>query len=920
MKPGDLVEFKAGLFGIKPPQNLAIWIERVKRKGNFFVVLHTVKGRQEVKPDSLSKRKLQARIDLPLPESELAERLKILIREVSEGKVEDQRTAAAKKGELGERELWLKTHKLEGPLTVAQMAEAFFDEFPAKKSSIEAVKSLMETTAQRGVGYFDRAEGRDRWQPIHHEEYGRAVRDIEGLNGLRKKLVRVEEEEDEETGDIRSFYVGVPLDDAGLDDVDRARLGNVVSAAMQEFVLHDRYLGGVGLGDTHIHAIDGFHLFTYLKWLALDWTGARGTSLSSAFVEFMVSTGLVPVDEAIRLVAKRKVLAVPDFDWEPDASAERAAERLPDPPPPEWMEGREDFRDIPCYTIDPPDARDHDDAVAFRREPDGGATLWVHIADVSRYVEQDTHLDHHARKRATSVYLPTGVLPMLPERISNDLCSLNEGVDRLCMTAIQRYDAEGTLVSERMAEGIIRVAKNISYGEVDEAVKQGAEPYASMEAFARQLRAKRRGLVLESQELKIHLTPDNVEHVIRQATPATEMIEVFMVSANEAVARFLTEHDAPCLYRCHPLPERWRVDRFNGQMKTLGIAGRVGIELPEPEDEGGDDEAEAGGGGSSFMDQLKAGGKFELFGGGGIAIKTDEPEPAAADDADDAAWAAQQEGEEGAAVPPPPPLKGLAQLSPEEQDAWLTPFSDALEEVDALKEPLRAVVYQKALGAMGRAMYTTDNVGHFGLGSTCYAHFTSPIRRYPDVTVHRQLRWLLQRQRGAIPEDAPMPHTKEALQDWGDHSSEQGANADDLERGTVAVALVFATRSGAWDGEQEGIVNGITKGGVFLTLPRGLEARMATSDLPGGPYAVDDFDSMLFVGEHERPNWQEEITEKNWRQFVATGPQGGKEAVLVRVRLADDLVVVIAGRDYVDGRVRVKLAGGEELEEETRQI
>ncbi|MCA1814754.1 MAG: RNB domain-containing ribonuclease, partial [Halobacteriales archaeon] len=248
--------------------------------------------------------------------------------------------------------------------------------------------------------------------------------------------------------------------------------------------------------------------------------------------------------------------------------------------------------------------------------------------------------------------------------------------------------------------------------------------------------------------------------------------------------------------------------------------------------------------------------------------------------------------------PMAPLLKGLAQLTPEAQEAWLAPFRKALQQVPSLpREEERDLVQMKMLGCMGRAFYTPRNIGHFGLGSTCYSHFTSPIRRYPDLVTHRMLRWLLRGQQGEA------PHTNEDLEELSVHCSDQGSAAEGLERGVVDCAMVFATRSQHMEGALRGLVNGISKGSVFLSFPGGLEGRLLVSDVPGGPYAVDEHDSMLYQGEVEKPVQEEEFEGLSWREQL--NPDG--ERVRVRVRLGDWLGVQLVGRDYVDGRVRTKL-------------
>ena len=892
MKPGDLVEFKAGLFGVKPPMNLGIYLERVKKKGAFFVVLHTVRGRQEVKADNVTSRKLSARLSPDeLEGGGLDQRLKQLIEEVTKGKVTTEKTAEG----ANDRDLWQKCKDLEGaPTSPEDLAALFFDSKTPSRSQAGEIRRILESCREPGIGYFEREYGREeKWRPLTRAQHSSFHMEADGVKRLRNKLVLVLEVEDEETGFLRTVYKGVPVAEANLEEVDRQRLA-FVAEAMKDFVLHDKFRGTHTLGVSGRHTLDGFALFPFLKFLALDWTGTERVSVSSAFVEFLVDMDLLGLDDAVNLVARRKVLTNPNFGWTMPEDVKRAAERPPARFPPEWLAPRRDLRQQRCFTIDPPDARDHDDAVGVEWHENGDATLWVHIADVSHYVTFESTLDHEARKRATSVYLPTGVLPMLPERLSNDLCSLEPQKDRLAMTARMRFDAEGRLLEEEAMESVIRVSANVPYAEVQKAIEGGdhlvqVEHYSPlpdgdgwefrrMRELADRLDRHRRNLAIETSERRVKLTPDNVEHVEKMGTPATRLIETFMVAANEAVARILTREKVPLLYRCHPLPDRASVERFNGQCRTMEVPLR--IDLPKVEEKAKDAEE-----GVSLLDQLKK-GKMQLFGGGMVSIKGLEPEPE-----DDAAPAPEE--------PAKPMVQGLAQLPPEEQEAWLRPFRAALQGVKHVQDPaLQGLVFMKVLGTMGRAFYTPSNLGHFGLGSTCYCHFTSPIRRYPDLVVHRQLRWLLRGREG------PMPHDDAGLEILAAHTSDQGAGAEHLERGVVDSALVFASRDPKWSGPQRALVNGMTRGGVFMSLEGGLEARVGMSDIPGGPYSIDEHESRLFVGAQERAEMAAEISAKNWRDFVDPDTD---EVLLVRLRLGDRTQVEITARDYVDGRVAAKL-------------
>lgn len=421
-------------------------------------------------------------------------------------------------------------------------------------------------------------------------------------------------------------------------------------------------------------------------------------------------------------------------------------------------------------------------------------------------------------------------------------------------------------------ESVIRVFANVPYPEA--LARMEAEPdgeFARMRKLADKLDQHRRNLAIETSERRIRLTPENVEHVEKMGTPATRLIETFMVAANEAVARILTKAEVPLLYRCHPLPDRSSIERFNAQCATMEVPIR--ITPPEPKQVVAPKQE------MSLLDALKKGGKVDLL-SGGFALQDEEeaPEPE---------------------VAPRPSLVGLAQLPPEEQEAWLTPFREALRKVKDIDDPaLQGLVFVKTLGTMGRAFYTPANLGHFGLGSVCYCHFTSPIRRYPDLVVHRQLRWLLRGRQGTMPHDAA------GLDILAAHTSDQGAAAEGLERGVVDGAMVFASREPRWEGPQRALVNGITRGGAFMSMEGGLEARVATADIPGGPYSVDDHDSMLFVSSVERADMSQDVTAKNWREMI--DPES-EEVRIVRVRLGDKATIAISARDYVEGRVAAKL-------------
>jgi exoribonuclease R len=645
----------------------------------------------------------------------------------------------------------------------------------------------------------------------------------------------------------------VPLAEAGLTPRDHETLA-WVKEAMAQFVEWDGVpqngvpvAGIAGLGAVQAFGMD---LHRALGFLAQDWITAEPTTTSSNYIVFLLESGLWRAEDAVAALVRRHVNQEPFFEHTEDPRAEAEADAFP-PPRLEDDPGRSDLRHLECYTIDPPDAKDFDDAVGLEDLPDGRVRLWVHVADVSQYVRLDGYLDRHARKRATSVYLPGRVLPMLPHRLSDDLCSLRTDGDRFALSVGLDLDAEGLVTARQFHRALIRVRENLSYGEALRRAKEGLGTFPRLLQTAGLMRRHRRGLELETGELKVLVHGGEFSAIEKRGDEATRMIETFMVAANEAVARHLADEGVPQLYRCHPLPDRSKAERATHQFDAMGIPFPLKLPGPPPRTR----EAVVA---DDLLSRLKSGGgKLSLFGGGlGISSKDDPAEPAAP-------------------AKPPEPVKpaGFLQLSEDDREAWLRPFRDVVESLARLEDgELADVATTKLLACMGRAYYTPDNEGHFGLASTHYGHFTSPIRRYPDLVVHRNLKWLLAGREG------PPPHSQDSLRAMCDHCSNQERAADGLERRIKASALVLATLQP--DGAAEGTarITGLTPTSTFLLRGDGIEARAYTRTLPGGPYEVDAWESMLL--------WP--------------APDGGEPQV--RAKLAQKVRMRLSGRDVAAGR------------------
>jgi ribonuclease R len=436
--------------------------------------------------------------------------------------------------------------------------------------------------------------------------------------------------------------------------------------------------------------------------------------------------------------------------------------------PAAMKEGREDLRHLPLPTIDPEDARDHDDAVWVERATVGGGAgyrVWIAIADVSTYVTPGTALDEEAKARGCSVYLPDRALPMLPRALSSNLCSLLPGVDRLCLCVEAGVDAAGHVVESRLIRGVMRSRAKLTYGGVARALGLSSEARQEKGAdelveglrvaleLSRTLRARRmeRGaLDFELPEAKVVLheeTREPVDVKRRAEDPgvkrAYQLIEELMLLANETVARWCAERDIPTIFRVHAPPDEQKLDRFAAMCETLSIA-------------------------------------FDL------------------DDARDP--------------------KRLGDL--------LKSFAD---------NPLAPVLNSLLLRSMKQATYDVANVGHFGLASKAYLHFTSPIRRYPDVAVHRIVHEVLSGRQPRRDEGA-----RSKLADAALASSIAERKAMQVERAVVDLYRTFIMKERI--GERfEGTVTAVVGSGLFVQLDSPfVDVMVRLEDLGHDHWAVDD--------------------------------------------------------------------------------
>lgn len=444
--------------------------------------------------------------------------------------------------------------------------------------------------------------------------------------------------------------------------------------------------------------------------------------------------------------------------------------------------GRKDLRNWLMVTIDGEDAKDLDDAVSLQIEK-GNYILGVHIADVTNYVQENSALDREALERGTSVYLADRVIPMLPHKLSNGICSLNAGEDRLALSCIMTFDPSGEMIDHEIAETVINVDRRMSYNGVAEILKEGSEDTEEVQTksagkdgdgegrdmekiipmirqmkqlsdILRERRGRRGSINFDFPETKVILDDEGRPVDIRpyERNDATKIIEDFMLMANETVAEEYYWRELPFLYRTHEVPDEEKIRQLSAFINNFGYHIHVRNEVRPKE------------------------------------------------------------------------------------------IQKLLDRVDGTPE--EALISRLALRSMKQARYTTENTGHFGLAAKYYTHFTSPIRRYPDLQIHRIIKENL---RGRLNEDR-IAHYEEILAKVAAQCSDRERRAEEAEREVIRMKKAEYMRSRIGE-EYEGVISGVTKWGAYVELPNTVEGLVHVADMRDDHYELSE-QSYELIGEH----------------------------------------------------------------------
>ncbi len=462
-------------------------------------------------------------------------------------------------------------------------------------------------------------------------------------------------------------------------------------------------------------------------------------------------------------------------------------ESIPDKVGNDMAKGRQDLRKLRMVTIDGEDAKDLDDAVSIEKFPDGGYRLGVHIADVSHYVMQDSPLDREALKRGTSVYLVDRVIPMLPPKLSNGVCSLNPGVDRLAFTVMMDIDSNGKVLRHDIFESVIKTTERMTYTNVyklleteDEELKERyshlIDDFMTMKELALILRSKRmsRGAIdFDFDEAKVVVDENGKPIDVKryEITIANRIIEEFMLVCNETVAEHFHWAGMPFVFRIHEEPDSEKIMAFAEFAKNLGY-----------------------------------------------------------------------------------PLKGINHIHP-------GALQDILEKAKGSREEM--IVSTVMLRSMAKARYSHQNTGHFGLAARFYCHFTSPIRRYPDLIIHRLMKEEL---KGGLSEEREQ-ELLEVLPEIARSCSDRERAADEAERETEDLKKVEYMKQKV--GEIfEGVISNVTSFGMFVELENTIEGLVRVSSMYDDYYIFSD------------------------KSYQLTGERTGK-----RYRIGDTIRVLLARAD-----------------------
>lgn len=519
------------------------------------------------------------------------------------------------------------------------------------------------------------------------------------------------------------------------------------------------YVGVIEVSKNFAFVVVEDRTMPYDIFISLNKTkGAKNGQLVTARITEWPQRAKNPFGEIVEVLGNpgendaemHAILAEYDLPYKFPLDVEAEAEKIPENITDEEIKKRRDFRSVTTFTIDPHDAKDFDDALSLQKLPNGLWEVGVHIADVTHYVTPESIIEEEAYNRATSVYLVDRVVPMLPEKLSNGLCSLRPNEDKLCFSAVFLMDDSANVKEEWFGRTVIHSDRRFSYEEAQEVIegKEGdlKQEILQLDVLAKKLREKRfnkGAIAFDKVEVKFNLKEDGKPLGIyfKVSKDANKLIEEFMLLANKKVAEFVGKQlKKTFVYRIHDVPNVEKLENFAQFVRKFGY------------DLSYYDIKDASKAINKLLDQIKG-----------------------------------------------------------------TPVQDVFENL--------------AVRSMAKAAYSTENIGHYGLAFQYYSHFTSPIRRYPDMMVHRLLQRYIDGKRSVNELD---------WEDYCKHSSEREMRAANAERASIKYKQVefMADKVGE---EFEGVISGVTEWGIYVEIiETRCEGMVSTKDLDDDFYSYDE--------------------------------------------------------------------------------
>jgi ribonuclease R len=617
--------------------------------------------------------------------------------------------------------------------------------------------------------YLDELVEQGRIKQLENGHYA-STRATEALEGVvdhisaRFAYIKVGSEEDKDIYVKASDLNGAVDGDRVKVKVFATRHGDHPEGEVMEIVQRgrSRYAGKIEISKNFAFVVaDARKIHEDFFIYPEDINGAKNGDKVIVEVTNWSSNDRKPEAKVIQILGKageneaeiHSIMAEFDLPFKFTESVEKEAQKIDGGITADEIKKRKDFRNITTFTIDPFDAKDFDDALSFRKLENGNYEIGVHIADVTHYVRMNSALDKEAYDRATSVYLVDRTIPMLPEKLSNELCSLRPNEDKLTFAAVFEITDKAKVMKEWFGRTIIHSDKRFTYEEAQEVLESGAGPYAEelkiLNDLAKRLRKERfaKGAVnFETTEVKFKLDEKGkpLEVIPKIRKDAHKLIEEFMLLANKQVATFVYDYKKgkernTFVYRIHDSPDPDKVKDFAMFAKQFGHKLNV------------------------------------------------------------------------------------------EEEAISKSLNKLMEEIEG--KPEQNVLEQLAIRTMAKAKYSTEPKGHFGLAFKHYSHFTSPIRRYPDMMVHRLLQVYL--------DDAKAPGQAE-YEERCVHSSEREKRAADAERASIKYKQVEFMAS-AENKNYEGLISGVTEWGIFVEIVETkCEGMIRMADLTDDFYEFDE--------------------------------------------------------------------------------